>query len=54
MTGENRQEHNTDCLHISNHPCRILIVVDSRSWKMNALLILVKDEPGIEKSFFLL
>ena len=52
MTGENRQEHNTDWLHIANHPYGILIDVDSRSGKMNALLSLIKDQPGIDKSLF--
>ena len=49
ITKEDTKEHNPTWAEISEHPCRILIVVGSESGKANVLLNLTNHEPDIEK-----
>ena len=49
ITKEDTKEHNPIWAEISEHACRILIVVGSESGKANVLLNLTNHEPDIEK-----
>ena len=49
ITKEDTKEHNPTWAEISEHLCRILIVVGSESGKANVLLNLTNHEPDIEK-----
>ena len=44
---ENKTKHNQDWPHIPDHPYRILIIEGSGSGKINALLNLINNQPGI-------
>ena len=47
---ENKTEHNSKWLYISDHPYRILVIGGSRSGKTNALLNLTNNQPYIDKA----
>ena len=49
---ESKTELNLKWLFIPDHPYRILIIGDSLSGKTNALLILVNNQPDIDKIYF--
>ena len=58
-TNENKTEHNKNWPDIPNHPYRIIIIViiiiikrGSESGKTNALLILINNQPDIDKIYF--
>ena len=50
-TNENKTEDNLKWPHIPYHPYRILIVGLSGSGKINALLNLTSNQPGIDKIY---
>ena len=47
---ENKTKHNSKWPYISDHPYRMLIIGGSGSGKTNALLNLIKNQPGIDKT----
>ena len=49
---ENKTQHNLKGPYIPDHPYRILIIGDSGSGKTNAVLNLIKNQPGIDKIYF--
>ena len=51
LTKEDIKEHNTDWQQIPDHPYRILIVGDSGSGKINALLNLINHQQDIDKIY---
>ena len=51
--GDNTQEPNMKWLQIPNHPFKIMIVACSESLKANALLTLIKQQPEMDKIFFM-
>ena len=52
-TNENKIEHNPKWLYIPDHPYRILIIRSSGSGKTKALLNLINNQPGIDKTYYL-
>ena len=46
-----RKKHNPNWPEIPNHPYRILIIGGSGSGKTNALLNLINNEPGTDKTY---
>ena len=48
---ENKREHNSKWLYISDHPYRILIIRGSGSGKTNTLLNLINNQPDIDKIY---
>ena len=50
-TNENKIEHNWKWPFIPNDPYRILIIGGSGSGKTNALLNLINNQPGIDKTY---
>ena len=48
-TNENKTERNSKQPYIPDHPQRILIIGGSGSRKTNALLILINNQPDIDK-----
>ena len=46
---ENKTEHNKNWPYIPDRPYRILINGGSGSWKTNALLNLIENQPDIDK-----
>ena len=51
ITKEGIKEHNPNWPEIPDHPYSILIVGGSGSGKTNALLNLINNQPGIDKSY---
>ena len=43
ITNKNNKNHNEKWPYISDHPCRILIIVGSGSGKTNTLLNLINE-----------
>ena len=50
-TKENIEEHNPNWLQIPDHPCRILIIGESRFGKTNSLFNVISQEPDIDKIY---
>ena len=50
-TNEIKTQHNLKWLHIPNYPYRMLIIGGSVSWKTNALLNLINNQPDIDKIY---
>ena len=50
-TNENKTNNNSKWLYIPDHPYRILIIGDSGSGKINALLNLRNNQPDIDKIY---
>ena len=50
ISKENMKEHNRKGPESPDHPYRILVTGGSDSGKTNALLNLINDEPGIDKT----
>ena len=50
-SNENKTEHNLKWPYILDHPYRILIIGSSGSWKTNALLNLINNQPYIDKIY---
>ena len=50
-TNENKTEHNLKCLHIPDHPYRILIIRGSGSGKTDTLFNLIDNQPDIDKIY---
>ena len=50
-TNENKREHNPNWPYIPDHPCRILIIGGSGSWKTNTLLNLIDNQPDVDKIY---
>ena len=48
---ENKTEHNLKWPYIPHHRYIILIIVGSGSWKTNALLNLINNQPDIDKIY---
>ena len=48
---ENKTEHNRNWLHTRDKPYRILIIGGSGSGKTNVLLILIENQPDIDKIY---
>ena len=48
---ENKTEHNKNWPYIPDHPYIILIIADSGSGKTNLLLILIENQPDIDKIY---
>ena len=46
---EDKIEHNRNWPYTPDHPYRILIIGGSGSWKTNALLNLINNQPDIDK-----
>ena len=44
-------KHNKNMPYIPDHPCRILIIGGSKSGKTNLLLILIENQPDIDKIY---
>ena len=51
FTNENKTEHNLKWLHIPDPPYRILIIGESASGKINALLNSVNSQSDIDKIY---
>ena len=50
-TNKNKRKHNRNWPYIPGHPYRILIIGGSGSWKANALLNLINNQPDIDKLY---
>ena len=50
-TSENKSEHNSKWPYIPDHPYRTLIIGDSGSGKINALLNVINNHPDIDKIY---
>ena len=50
-TKENINEHNSNCLQISDHPYRILIIGGSGSGKIYSLFNLISQHSDIDKIY---
>ena len=50
-TNENKIKQNPNWPYIPDHPYRILIIGGSGSGKTNALLNLIKEQPGVDKIY---
>ena len=50
-TNENKTEPNSKWPHIPDHPYRIFVIGGSGSGKRNALLILINNQPNIDKIY---
>ena len=50
-TNENKRKHNPNWPYIPDHPCRILIIGGSGSWKTNTLLDLIDNQPDVDKVY---
>ena len=50
-TNENKWKHNPNWRYIPDHHYRILIIGGSGSWKTNALLNLINNQPDIDKIY---
>ena len=48
---ENKTQHNSKWLYISDHPYRILIIGGSGYGKTNVLLNLISNQPDIDKIY---
>ena len=48
---ENKTIHSKNWPYIPDHPCRILIIGGSKSGKTNLLLILIENQPDIDKIY---
>ena len=51
LTKENIKKHNPNWPQILHHPYRILITGDTGSRKTNSLLILINQQPDIDKIY---
>ena len=49
VTKENIKKHNSYWQQIPDHPCQILIIGGSRSWKTNSLFDLISQQRYIDK-----
>ena len=50
-TNQNKVNHNTNGIYISDHPYRIVIRGGSGSGKTNTLLNLINNQPDIDKIY---
>ena len=48
-SNENKRKHSPNWPYIPDYPYRILIIGGSGSWKTNALLNLINNQPDIDK-----
>ena len=51
ITNGNNKEHNEKWPFISDHPHRMLMIGDSGSGKINALLNLIKEQDDVDKIY---
>ena len=51
FVNENKLDHNKNWPYIADHPYRILIIGSSGSGKTNVLLILIENQPDIDKIY---
>ena len=51
IVNENKTVHNKNWPYIPDHPYRIVIIGGSGSWKTNALLNLIENQPDIDEIY---